>query len=427
MVTAVCCVRNESHPTSLEVTISMPIASAPARMNLRSRLLIAMVALLYTLSTTAASAQDAQETFVISPPDVTAQAIYVVDATSGIPMYTKNPQGHLPIGSVVKIMTALVVMKHVEDLNEQVVIHESDLVDTAVYSNMNLQAGDTLTVSLLLYGLLIPSGNDGARALARHVGAKISGTQDTRVAEEAFVNEMNSYAAELGLKNSRFTNSHGEDSPNAYSSAEDVSIMARELMKHETLRNIVREPAYRFYSVGPEQRIYEKGTTNERLGQNGVIGIKTGTTSDAGGNVVLAREVNGGSNIAIIVVLGADHQYVTGDPNTPDARWTDADTIMSGMDSQFAWITPNSDGVLPGLNEELAVWDVQLNNPPAIPSPTVEGVALGYQLQIGPETEPGQQAGTLHLYFGQTHVGTLPVIQAGAASSTTTTPWKVAA
>ena len=297
-------------------------------MNLRSRLLIAMVALLYTLSTTVAGAQSPDDTFVIPPPDVTAQALHVVDSATGIPLYSKDPEKHLPIGSVVKIMTALVVIKNVEDLNEQVVIVESDLVDTAVYSNMNLQAGDTLTVSLLLYGLLIPSGNDGARALARHVGAKISGSEDPRVATEAFVNEMNAYAAELGLRNSRFTNPHGEDSPSAYSSAEDVSIMARELMKSELLRDIVSQPAYRFYSVGPEQRVYEKSTTNERLGQNGVIGIKTGTTEQAGGNVVLAREVNGGSNIVIIVVLGADHSYVTGDPTTPDARWTDADTIM---------------------------------------------------------------------------------------------------
>jgi hypothetical protein len=66
-----------------------------------------------------------------------------------------------------------------------------------------------------------------------------------------------------------------------------------------------------------------------------------------------------------------------------------------------------------------------LSDPPAIPTPTVDGVALGYQLQIGAETEPGQQAGTLHLYFGQVRVGSLPLVQAGTATSTT--HWKVAA
>jgi len=399
----------------LEVTLFMPSDAALSRVTLPSRWLIAIVAILFTVSSIPASAQGAADDWIIAPPDVSAQAIYVVDATTGIPLYSKNPNEHLPIGSVVKIMTALVTIRHVEDLNEQVVIQESDLVDTSVYSNMALQEGDTLTVSLLLYGLLIPSGNDGARALARHVGAKLSGSEDNRVATEAFVNEMNAYAAELGLDNSRFTNSHGEDSPNAYSSAEDVSILARELMKSELLRNIVSQPAYRFTSVGPEQRVYEKSTTNKRLGQNGVVGIKTGTTVDAGGNVVLAREVNDGNNTVIIVILGADHSYVTGDPNTPDARWADADTIMSAMDQQFAWTTPNSDGLLPGLNEQLAVWDVSLENPPAIPVPNVEGVTLGYQLQLAPAAEGGS-AGTLHLYYGQTHVGALPLTQAGSAT-----------
>lgn len=394
-------------------------------MNPPARWLIAVVALLYTLSTVPAAAQSSNTSSAIAPPDVTAQSIYVIDATSGIPLYSKNPHEHLPIGSVVKIMTALVTLKYVEDLNEQVVIQESDLVDTEVYSNMNLQAGDTLTVSLLLYGLLIPSGNDAAKALARHVGTKISGSEDTRVATEAFVNEMNAYGAELGLDNSRFTVPDGIDTPNAYSSAEDVAVMAQALMKNDLLRSIVKEPAYRFTSVGPEQRVYEKTNTNQRLGQNGVVGIKTGTTEQAGGNVVLAREVNGGANTVIIVVLGADHSYVTGDPNTPDARWTDADTIMTSMDAEFAWTAPNSDGVLPGLNEELAVWDVTLENPPAIPVPTVDGASLAYQLQIGPVADPGQQAGMLHLYYGQTHVGALPLVQAAAATNSDT--WRVAA
>lgn len=395
----------------------MSEASAPSRITLPFRWLITMVALLVALSTFSAAAQSSEATSVVSPPDVTAQAVHVVDATTGIPLYSKNPQERLQIGSVVKIMTALVTLRHIEDLTEEVVIHESDLVDITVYSNMQLQEGDTLTVRLLLYGLMIPSGNDGAQALARHVGTKISGSEDPRVAKEAFVAEMNAMAADLGLTNSRFTVPDGIDSPNAYSTAEDVSIMARELMKSELLRSIVREPAYRFTSVGPEQRVYEETSTNQRLGQNGVIGIKTGTTSQAGGNVVLAREVNGGSNTVIIVILGADHAYSTGDDTTPDARWSDADTIMSSMDSQFSWTTPNTDGILPGLSEELAVWNVALENPPAVPVPNVDGAGLGYQLQIGPPAEPGERAGSLHLYYGETRVGTLPLTQAGSAAA----------
>ena len=118
--------------------------------------------------------------FAIMPPEVTAKSVFAIDMTSGVELYAKNQHEHLQVGSVVKIATALVVVNNVE-LDEQVVIIESDLVDTTEFSNMALNAGDTLTVSQLLYGLLIPSGNDGAHALARHVGAKLSGSTDPRV------------------------------------------------------------------------------------------------------------------------------------------------------------------------------------------------------------------------------------------------------
>lgn len=348
----------------------------------------------------------------LNPPDVTARSVYVFDATSGITLYSKDADEHLQVGSIVKIATALVVVNNA-GLDEQVVIQESDLVDTDLYSNMNLVAGDTLTVSQLLYGLLIPSGNDGARALARHVGASLSGSDDARIATEAFVKEMNTYAANLGLKDSRFTVPDGVDTPNSYSTAHDIAILSGELMENEFLRGVVVNPAYRFTSVGPEQRVYEKGTTNERLGQSGVVGIKTGTTQQAGGNVVLGREVNGGNNLVIVAIIGADHSYTTGDPASDSARWTDADAIMAAMNAQFIWSTPDANGVLAGLSEEMQVWGVQLQNPPAIPVPNTGDTALAYQLQIGAATTPGERAGTLHLYYGEDQVGTIPIFQAG--------------
>jgi D-alanyl-D-alanine carboxypeptidase (penicillin-binding protein 5/6) len=247
----------------------------------------------FTVSATPGSPSQAATGSAIDPPQVTASSIYVLDMTSGIELYAKNPGERLQVGSIVKIATALVVMENAE-LDEQVVILESDLVDVEEYSNMNLTAGDTLTVSQLLYGLLIPSGNDGARALARHVGAKLSGSDDPTSATDAFVKRMNEYAAELGLQDTRFTVPDGIDTPNSYSTAHDVAVLGSELMKDEFLASVVKEPGYSFISVGPEQRQYEKATTNSRLGQNGVVGIKTGTTGEAGGNAVLARAVNGG-------------------------------------------------------------------------------------------------------------------------------------
>lgn len=349
----------------------------------------------------------------IAAPAVSAQAVYVMDATSGIPLYSKNPDERRPIGSVVKIMTALVTLKYVENPDqEQVKIIETDPVEPG-YSTMNLQVGDTLTVTQLLYGLMLPSGGDAANALCRHVGAIISGVEgQPGIACESFVNEMNAYAAELGLDNSRFTNPDGRDADNAYSSAQDVYVMTEAMTRDDKLMGIIQNPAYRFNSVGPENREYVADSTLGPHLINGVIGGKTGSEQDAGGNVALIREVNGGSNRVIVVVMGSTLEYDENLMPTVDTRWDDVNTIISAMDSQFTWTDPSQAGVIPGLSEQMMVWDVRLQNPPAIPVPSGAGVNIAFQMQVGPVANTGEPAGTLHLFYGDTPVGELPLYQA---------------
>lgn len=352
----------------------------------------------------------------IDAPDVTAQSVFSFDMATGITLYEKDPDERMQIGSTVKIATALVVMKY-GNLSDKVLIDKADTVDITVYSNMQLQAGDTLTVSTLLYGLLIPSGNDGALALARHVGSGLCDCDDRDGAMAAFVGAMNDYADELGLENTRFTNPSGIDSSNTYSSAHDIAILFGELMKDDKLAAIVREPAYSFYSVGPETRNYESGTTNQLLGQLGVIGGKTGTTEEAGGCVVLARQVNGDANTVITAILGADVAYnnnVIVDGS--DKRWDDARAVFGAMDEQFTWVVPGAEGTFPGLAEEMAVWQVQFQDPPAIPYPTVD-VTAGYQLVLGAEGDAGTEGGTVRLYYGKDQVGSVPVFYTTAQSA----------
>lgn len=401
----------------------MPLRTTPPRcLPIRAIQIVLAILLCASLAAPLASAapglgSEAVRTSAIAPPEVTAQSVYVYDMTSGVELYAKNSHEHRQVGSVVKLATALVVINNV-GLDEQVKIVESDLVDTTLYSNMDLHAGDTLTVSQLLYGLMIPSGNDGAQALARYVGGKLSGSDDPRVAKEAFVKEMNNYAASIGLKDSRFTVPDGTDAPNSYSCAHDVSMLAQKVMENDFLRSVVKEPGYRFTSVGPEARVYEKPTTNNLLGQYGVVGVKTGTTEEAGGNVVLAREVNGGANTVLIAIIGADHSYAdpAGGVEAVDSRWDDATAIIGDMDTRFTWTAPNSDGLLPGLNEQMAVWDVQFKSPPAIPVPAGD-VPLGYRLQVGPAADPGARVGAVYIYYGDEQVGSVPIFQAGDSAT----------
>jgi D-alanyl-D-alanine carboxypeptidase len=328
--------------------------------------------------------------------------------TTGIVLYEKDPDKRMQIGSTVKVATALVVMKY-GNTEDQVKIQKLDTVDIAVYSNMQLQEGDTLTVGTLLYGLLLPSGNDGALALARHVGEQMCSCDDRNDAIGAFVQAMNDLAEELGLENTRFTNPSGIDAEQTYSSARDIAILFSELMKNEKLAGIVAEPAYSFYSVGPEARNYQSQTTNQLLGQLGVIGGKTGTTGEAGACVVLAREVNGGSNTVITAILGSDVTY-EGDAivEGSDKRWDEARSIFTAMDQQFAWVTPGTEGTFPGLADEMAVWQVEFQNPPAVPYPQA-GVEATYQLVLGEPGEAGAEGGSVRLYYDQEQVGSVPV------------------
>lgn len=263
-------------------------------------------------------------------PEVTAKSVFAFDPATGDVLFAKNADEERDVGSTVKIMTALVVIDHAE-LSDEIVIEESDLVDNAVYSNMGLYAGDMLTVEQLLMGLLIPSGSDGARALARHVGGIIDPGSDNP--SDVFTEAMNQRGGDLGLTHTRFANPAGNDSKNAYSSARDIAMASAELLDHPTLAAIVSQPEYAFTSVGPEARKYAGVTTNRLLldEYDGVSGIKTGSTEASGGCVVLAQAHPRTDSTVIVAVLGSDLTYENGWIAT-DARWDDATTLLQYVD-----------------------------------------------------------------------------------------------
>jgi D-alanyl-D-alanine carboxypeptidase len=356
------------------------------------------------------SAQTDESAPSLGPDGLTARSVYSVDTTSNVLLYSQNPNERIAIGSLVKIVTALVVMETVEDLNEQVQIDDSDTVDITLESNMQLVAGDTLTVSLLLYGLLIPSGNDGAKALARFVGGKISGSDDPETARDAFIERMNAYVKEQGLKDTHFTNPSGIDARDTFSTAHDVVILFSLLMQNEKLRDIVAQPAYQGTSSGPEKRQYGDETTNERLGQSGVIGGKTGTTEEAGACVAFAREVEGG-NIVITAILGSAAEYDANN-NLTTERWNDVDKLLADMDRAFTWVAPPDDSTMPGLEGEMNVWQVETKDQPNIPMRAGDENSL-YQLVLGAPVPPGEQAGKVDLFYGEVQLGSFPVYQAG--------------
>jgi D-alanyl-D-alanine carboxypeptidase (penicillin-binding protein 5/6) len=280
----------------------------------------------------AESEQSAEEPKPVyaAPAGVTATAIHGYDPATGQLLFWQEARAPMPVGSIVKVATALVTVEHAA-LDETVLIDSTDLVDFTVYSNMALVPGDTLTVEQLLQGLLVTSGGDAAEALSRYVGGKLSGSDDPETARAAFIDEMNAYAARIGLLNTHFVTAAGDDAEGSYSTAEDVSLLAGRLMANPVLAEIVGQFEYTFTGANGVNT-YTGYNTNALLGVSGVIGVKTGSTGDAGGCVVLARQM-ADDELIILTILGSDLAYNDLNQIIADARWDDAELLFGQIPS----------------------------------------------------------------------------------------------
>ena len=217
-------------------------------------------------------------------------AILMEEATGNI-LYESNPDERLPIASVTKVMTMLLIMEAVDSgkisLDDMVTVSENAMSYGG--STMFLETGEQLTVNDMLKGIAVASANDGCVAMAEHLAGS----------ESAFVDMMNEKAKELGMENTHFMNTNGLDEDDHYSSARDVAIMSRELMKHETIFNYtsiwmdtLRGGKFQLANTNKLIRFYD-----------GANGLKTGSTSKALCCLSAAAKRNDMQLIA--VVLGA--------------------------------------------------------------------------------------------------------------------------
>ncbi len=230
-----------------------------------------------------------------SPPSsLTAPAWIVYDADSGAVLDGANIHERRAMASVTKIMTALVVRDQL-DLDEQVRV--SLLAADVGESEIGLVAGERWQVEDLLYGIMVRSGNDAAMALAETAGGSVSG----------FADLMNAKAAEMGLEDSHFTNPHGLDNADHYTSAYDLAVMGAEYMRDPTLARMSRTRQVMF-KAAPSGAPRTFTNTNHLLGvYPGTAGIKTGYTGRAG--LVLVSALQMPSRTVITVVMGSQEHF----------------------------------------------------------------------------------------------------------------------
>lgn len=225
---------------------------------------------------------------------IASTAAYVFDETCGRALYGKNEDRQVPPASLTKMMTALVVAERAPNLDQVVTtsISAKELKRRTGSSVMGLEPGMQVTIRDLLYGLMLPSGNDAAIELARAVAGS----------EDAFVAMMNEKAAQLGLTGTHFENPHGLDSRGLRSTARDLVVLGEAMMANPLLAEISHAPSYRVGDI-------ELKNGNKMIARyQGTYGVKIGFTDDAAHTIVVAAERDGHRVYAS--VLGSEVPYV---------------------------------------------------------------------------------------------------------------------
>lgn len=225
----------------------------------------------------------------LAPPAVGADAAVVLDEASGSVLYEKSAHLRIAPASLTKIMTALIALER-GDLRDTVAVNV-DGRRMGRSTVMGLVPGERLSLEDLLYGLLLPSGNDAALAIAEHIGGSAEG----------FVAIMNARAAALGLADTHFANPHGLDAAGHYSSAYDLALLTRLAMQRADFRRIVNTGVYVAHGALHD---YAMGSLNPLYGRiAGVDGVKTGYTRNA--RQAIVGSVSRDDHRVFVVVLRA--------------------------------------------------------------------------------------------------------------------------
>jgi D-alanyl-D-alanine carboxypeptidase (penicillin-binding protein 5/6) len=225
---------------------------------------------------------------------ITAQSIMMYDLTTDKPLYEREVDVRRPMASLTKIMTAVITLENKRSDNRYVV-RDNDIVGE---DSMGVEAGEVLTQEELLYGLMLPSGNDAAEVLANNY-------PKGRV---EFIKAMNDKARALGLKDTQFSNPSGlQGDGTQYTTAHDLLILTRYALEHYPLfAQIVATPTYDIPQTDTHKAYTLANETNLLTTYQGVKGVKTGFTPEAG--LCLVTYIEYGDHKIIGVILNSQNR-----------------------------------------------------------------------------------------------------------------------
>lgn len=266
---------------------------------------IAMLLAILPLNLTFANNIDNANT----PLEISSKSAILMDVSTGQILYEKNAHDKLPPASVTKVMTMLLICEALDSgkikLDDKVQISEN--AASMGGSQIFLEPGETQDVNTLLKGIAVASANDGCVAMAEHIAGSVEG----------FVDMMNKKAQELGMKDTHFANTNGLPVENHYTSAHDIALMSRELLKHDVIHKYLTTWMDKVV-VGKKQSTIGLANTNKLIKHyNGATGVKTGFTQQA--KYCLSAAAKRGETHLVAATLGAE---------TSPIRFKDATALL---------------------------------------------------------------------------------------------------
>ncbi len=253
------------------------------------------------------------------PPPVFAQSAYLMDADTGVTLYAYNPFKHIPMLSTTKLMTAVIALE-IGNPAQKITITNAIANDVNQLSPdsslFGVKKGETYTLSDLLYGLLLPSGNDAGVVIADSLSGNIKN----------FVAKMNQKALQLGMYDTHYMNPHGLLQPGHYSSAHDLAVIGRYSMSIPLIHHITGTRVYHLPPGKHPDRILING--NQFLWwYPGVDGGKPGWDA--------------GSNFLQVISCTRNHHHLIGVVMHSNNFWTDMRDLLNWGFDDFTWISPH--------------------------------------------------------------------------------------
>ncbi len=222
---------------------------------------------------------------------VNSKRYIVIDADTGEVFASRDPDDQAAMASLTKVFTAIQALED-GDLDQEIVTEDSDLMDST-HSTMGFSSGETLTLEDLLYGLMLPSGNDAAHAIARELGYQEGDTDEEAV--QRFVDRTNQRIKDTGLSDTNLVNPHGYGVPGHYSSAHDLAVFVMYAMRYPMFEELISTVEF----TASNGQYLRNNNRLMSMGYESLIGGKTGFDNDSGYCLIEVARRDGNTMISV--------------------------------------------------------------------------------------------------------------------------------